>query len=138
MHRHKRLDKNEDGKLTQDEFAGDDRRGGPRDNAPVDRPDGTNRGRFQGPGPDGPVASRGAAFIERVMEADVDGDGKLSKDELPERMRERAGQIDSDGDGYITKKELMEMVTARFRGGRGGRPGGADGGDRSRRPQRPE
>ncbi|MDG2382491.1 MAG: hypothetical protein P8N76_12545 [Pirellulaceae bacterium] len=134
----KKLDKNEDGKLTRDEFAGENRRGGPRGNEFGGRPDGPGRERFQGPGRGGPGASRGAEFIERLMEADTNDDGKLSQDELPERMRERADQIDSDGDGYVTKKELEEMIKARFSGGQSGRPGGADRGNRSRRPQRPE
>lgn len=75
--------------------------------------------RGQGPG--------GASMADRMMEMDADGDGRLSKDEVPERMAERFFDfLDEDGDGYITKDE-MEAAAERRRqrgGGRGGRGGG--------------
>ncbi|MEO5715932.1 MAG: MBL fold metallo-hydrolase, partial [Luteolibacter sp.] len=49
---------------------------------------------------------------------DADKDGRISKDEAPDRMKQRWAQIDADGDGFATKAEL-EARDSR------GRPGGA-------------
>ena len=43
-----------------------------------------------GPGRGGPGGGPGA-FLSRLMEMDADGDGKLSPEELPERMHRRGG-----------------------------------------------
>lgn len=40
---------------------------------------------------------------------DTNGDGKIQKDELPERMRSRFDELDTDGDGALTAEELMAM-----------------------------
>jgi hypothetical protein len=79
------------------------------------------------------------------MQADADGDGKLSQAETPERMREFFGQIDTSGDGYIDAAELEARRAARRAGGQGA-PGGGEsppgGGESAEagggRPQRPE
>jgi polyisoprenoid-binding protein YceI len=65
---------------------------------------------------------------------DADGDGKLSGDELPERMAERLDRFDTDADGAISRDEFLErMKQFRERGGeRGDRP------NRPQRPRRPE
>ena len=55
------------------------------------------------------------AILERFDEND---DGKLSKDELPERMQQIMERADSDKDGSLTKAELEKMFANR--GGRGG------------------
>ncbi len=47
--------------------------------------------------------------IQRFLERDEDGDGRLSRDELPERMRQRFERMDSNDDGYIDKEELEVM-----------------------------
>ncbi|MBL8517509.1 MAG: hypothetical protein JNM76_11150 [Betaproteobacteria bacterium] len=50
----------------------------------------------------------GKHAMERLAEADKDGDGKLSKDEaaaLP-RLAKRFDQIDANKDGFITKEEM--------------------------------
>lgn len=51
----------------------------------------------QGPAPGGPLD-----WFERW---DRDGDGRWSRDELPERFRERFDRIDRDGDGYVSRAE---------------------------------
>ena len=74
---------------------------------------------------------------------DSDGDGKISKEEAPERMRERFDQIDTNGDGFIDEAEqkaLIENMRRRFAEG-GGRPEGgrrsADGPGGTAKPKRP-
>jgi hypothetical protein len=59
-------------------------------------------------------------FMARIMENDKDGDGKISQEEAPERMRDRFQWFDADGDGFIEQKELdsmRERFRQRFRGG---------------------
>jgi len=62
----------------------------------------------------------GGGMIQRL---DKDGDGKLSKDEVPERMAERFDKLDKDGDGFITAEE-MQAMQRRGRDGQGGPQGG--------------
>jgi len=65
------------------------------------------------------------------MSHDKNDDGRLSKDEVPERMRRFFDRVDTNSDGQIDKSEA-EAMAKRFsdrnaqRGGRGG--------DRPRRP----
>ena len=59
---------------------------------------------------------------------DQNGDGKLAKDELPERMAERFTDMDQNADGFLDKAEqerILEFMRQRFRDG-GGRPPGQD------------
>jgi Ca2+-binding EF-hand superfamily protein len=37
---------------------------------------------------------------------DRDGDGKISKDEAPEQLRERFGMLDTNGDGFLSLDEF--------------------------------
>ena len=53
------------------------------------------------------------------LQRDADGDGKLSIDEVPLRLRERFEQFDANGDGLLDEQELAAM-----RGRMGGRGGG--------------
>jgi len=59
---------------------------------------------------------------EIIRQFDRDGDGKISRDEAPERMKARFDQIDTNHDGFITLDELKAR-DARVSGG--GPPGGA-------------
>lgn len=64
----------------------------------------------------------------RFAEADANGDGQLSGDEIQGRMQENLEEIDTDADGAISKEELtarIEAMRAQFGGG-----GGAEGRDR--------
>ncbi|MCA9121007.1 MAG: hypothetical protein H6822_31025 [Planctomycetaceae bacterium] len=121
----KSLDKNEDGKLSEDElrprFAG--RPGGFGGEG---RPEG------RGPNPDGAPRDRGGQqpgnnddMLSRVFSFDKNEDGKISKDELPERMHGMIRNGDTNGDEALDRDELR-AIAARFRGGDGGR--GPDGG----------
>jgi collagen type III alpha len=86
-------------------------------------------------------------MVERLMGLDKNDDGKVTKDEMPERMQERMlERIDTNEDGAIDKKEA-EAMAERFqgRGGpprgarRGVRPGGpGEGAKRPAKPPRPD
>lgn len=55
---------------------------------------------------------------------DKDGDGKISRDEAPERMKSFFDRIDANGDGFLDKSEMSKMR----RPGAGGQPGGGSPG----------
>jgi Ca2+-binding EF-hand superfamily protein len=48
-----------------------------------------------------------------IRQLDKNGDGKLSKAELPPRMKEFADRMDADGDGIIEAKELAAAMKRR-------------------------
>ena len=91
----KKLDKNNDGKLSPDEV----------------RPSGRPGGFGRRPSP-----------AEMITRFDKNGDGKINKGEMPEQMARFLGRADANNDGDITKAELTKMFE-NFRPG-GARPGG--------------
>jgi Ca2+-binding EF-hand superfamily protein len=108
-----RLDRNQDGKLTVKEVPeqarplvqGWLRRAGKKEGEAITREElaklMTGRPGFGRP-PFG-----GAAFVKGLIKRlDRDGDGKLSKAEAPERMRENFSRIDRNNDGQIDEREL--------------------------------
>lgn len=113
----KTLDKNSDGRLTDEEVRPPAGGGGERGFG------GFGGGR--GPG--------GEEMANRLMEYDTDKDGKVSEAELPERMK---GMMrgDSDKDGALSRDEIVKSSQSeggfgRGGGGRGeGGPGGGRGG----------
>ena len=52
----------------------------------------------------------------RMARMDANGDGKLQKDELPERMQQMFDRLDTNGDGALDGEEIQAM---RRGGGRG-------------------
>lgn len=61
---------------------------------------------------------------------DADKDGKLSGDEIPERMRQNLTRVDENSDGAIDKSELQKaMAKMGDRAGklRGAKKNGQDG-----------
>lgn len=113
----RKLDRNKDGEITREELGG---------------PSGTGR-------PEGGPGQRGGQRrgLPDFSQYDKDDDGKISKAEAPERMRERFDQMDQNGDGFFDKKEQEALIKMlRERAGQGGqRPPGRPGG-RSDRPDR--
>lgn len=60
------------------------------------------------------------AQVDRLMANDRNGDGKLSRDELPARLADRLfAEADTDGDGLLTREEVTAHVM-------GARPAGED------------
>ncbi len=57
------------------------------------------------------------SMAERLRSRDRDGDGKLSRDEVPERMARRFDRMDTNGDGFIDGEELAAMARRRPGGG---------------------
>ena len=78
---------------------------------------------------------RGGGDPKAMFEGmDANSDGKLSGDEIPERMQQWVGQMDTNGDSAISLKEL-ETAMSNYRGGGGGKGGkGGGGGGRKSRP----
>jgi Ca2+-binding EF-hand superfamily protein len=121
-----RLDKNGDGKLSTEELRPD-----PSERKSL-RPEG---GR---PGEGGPQMS-GEFFARMFDTRDANKDGKLSGDEIPERMQGMLARVDKDGDGAISKEEMTkatEMMAGRGKGepGAGRRGDGEEGPVKPKRP----
>ena len=92
----KTLDKDKNGKLTENEL----------------RPD-FDRGRGPGMG--------GEAIITQLMAFDKNGDGKLSKAEIPQRLQGLLERADTNKDDVLDRDELTKL--ARQRSPRNGGPG---------------
>jgi Ca2+-binding EF-hand superfamily protein len=57
------------------------------------------------------------------MQFDKNGDGKVSKDELPAEMQPMIDRADANGDGAVDAAEI-EQMRSRFAPGGGGGPTG--------------
>ena len=70
-----------------------------------------------------PVITRTIAtddLVDRLMEYDTNGDGKITKDELPERMHALFEQGDTNRDGALDREEIKRLTERPGRGGPGG------------------
>ncbi|MHC5024134.1 MAG: hypothetical protein ACYTGG_09515 [Planctomycetota bacterium] len=72
---------------------------------------------------------RRGGFNDRLAELDANGDGKLQRSEVPERMQGFFNRLDANGDGAVDEQEMQN-----FGGRRGGGPGGRGGRDGGGRP----
>ncbi len=89
-----KLDKNGDGAVSLEELRPD----------PSQMREGMPR-----PGENGPPSGEMLAMM--FERSDANKDGKLTGDEIPERMRERLNMIDTNGDGSIDKEEMKRMAS---------------------------
>jgi Ca2+-binding EF-hand superfamily protein len=116
------LDKNHDGILTFDEI---------RPAMPGGRgPDGGERRE----GPDGGSGDAVEETVKTLMAFDANGDGKLQKSEVPERMQGIFERGDTNKDGVLTVEEIRVMARAQAQSQRavGGRGEGEREGGRGR------
>lgn len=58
----------------------------------------------------------GSRMIERIMQSDANGDGKISKDEAPEKLQTRFDRLDANRDGFLDQAELKRSVERVSRG----------------------
>lgn len=103
------LDKNQDGYLDLAEMFGGGGEGPPRDRDPESRVEGRREGRDRSPEVDGSGRGRDAPLFQRF---DQNGDGKISKDEAPEPLKQRFGVLDADGDGFVSLDEFRAGAAA--------------------------
>jgi Ca2+-binding EF-hand superfamily protein len=113
-----KLDKNSDGQISADEVR------------PA-LPEGRRRG--------GPEGGAGGNVVEdtvkTLMAFDANGDGKLSKAELPERMQGLFDRADENKDGFLTVDEIRKFAAAQTAPADGPRgPEGRRGDGPGRRP----
>ena len=86
-------------------------------------------GEGQGQGGQGQGGPSGAQLAQRLMQADANGDGKLSLEELPPQFAEIFPVIDINKDGFLEESEILVLANSQGEGrgpARGGR-GGAGG-----------
>ena len=121
----RRLDRNGDRQLDGSElgmvFGAGARGAGPEQPGRPGEP-----GRPEQPGrpgePGQPTAGPGA-MLDRMMQFDENGDGRLAADELPERVRAMMERLDRNQDGFIDREEFAAMAGGRGPNPAGGRPG---------------
>lgn len=66
-------------------------------------------------------------MLARLMQRDADQDGKLSKEEVPDFLKEHFETVDKDGDGFIDEEELKGSMQALMAAMGPRRPGGPGG-----------
>jgi hypothetical protein len=123
-----RVDTNKDGAIDKAEAQKMAERFGSRGQggAGGGRPGGSAQGGASGGRPGGGGAGGGSGFASRIMSYDKNGDGKVTKSELPERMLRIFDRGDTNKDGAIDKAEAQKMgQRAGGGGGSGGRSGGS-------------
>jgi Ca2+-binding EF-hand superfamily protein len=128
----RKLDKNGDGKLTQDEAGMQMGRGGPGG--------GRGRGEEEGSGVgDEPPAQPPSVddLTNTLMAFDANHNGKLEKSEVPERMQNIFDRGDTNHDGILTKDEITKLAEANRQQQGGGEGRGGDGRGRGRGPGGP-
>jgi collagen type III alpha len=104
-----RMDTNGDGYLDMEELKQVAARFG-------GRPGGPNGP--QGPdAPGRPAGEFGGNLAERLLSLDSDHDGKISKEEAPERIQGLFSRLDGNSDGFLDKEEIKAASERVRRGG---------------------
>lgn len=126
-----KLDKNSDGQITSDEVRSAMPEGRGRGGPDGGRGRGEGPGGGRGEGGDNPAADVVEDTVKTLMAFDANGDGKLSRSELPERFQGLFDRADLNKDGFLTPDEIRKMAAAQApppepegRGGRGDGRGG--------------
>jgi Ca2+-binding EF-hand superfamily protein len=57
-----------------------------------------------------PLAGNGEQRLKRLLKLSKRADGKLTKDDLPEQLRDRFDKIDANHDGLIDETELRDWI----------------------------
>lgn len=121
----RRMDGNRDGRLTAEELSGPGHQNGGRPPHDRDHRPG-EREPFRVPldrdirrSSDGPPSMEQA--MARFRAADANQDGRLSRDEAPERLKEKFDVLDGNKDGFVERREAETMVR-QMRGGERERP----------------
>jgi Ca2+-binding EF-hand superfamily protein len=122
-----KLDKDSDGQIT----SGEVRMAMPQGRGPGGR-GGRGEGGEGGRGGEGQQAGNNVEeTVSMLMTFDENGDGKLSRSELPERFQGIFDRADENKDGFLTPDEIRKTLAAQSpppdsprQGGRGGPDGG--------------
>ncbi|MDA1015878.1 MAG: EF-hand domain-containing protein [Planctomycetota bacterium] len=125
------LDRNKDGAIDPSELFGPRPQGRPGQDRPNANRPGQPRPTDRPEGQPGRRAFNPESFFKQL---DRNNDGKLSRDEAPDRMKERFDQIDANKDGSVDVDEFRKAIQS---------PGSNPGrrpqtSDRPQRPRRPE
>jgi Ca2+-binding EF-hand superfamily protein len=115
------LDKNGDGVISTEEM----------------RPDpSAMMGGLAGAGPGGNGPMNGQMMTKLFESRDKNSDGKLTGDEIPERIQDKLKIVDKDGDGSISKGEFASVAgrMEEAMGKRPGKDGNSSGGVKPKRP----
>jgi collagen type III alpha len=111
----KQAGKPEDGTLTRDEFIAAVEKIVAKQEAKAVKTPANSSDSNSGAAPASPGAASGGVdvnkLVARIMERSKRADGKLTKDDLPERLQARFEKIDANSDGVVDAGELRDWLT---------------------------